>query len=149
MKDSGLHRYDDIIHLSHHVSRKHRPMSRSDRAAQFGAFAALTGHGDAISETGRLTSKKMMISDEVISELNTKLCIINDNIDITPQITVTYFKPDEFKSGGEYVTYTGNIRRIDEVAGQLIFCDETLINIDVICDIVSSEIIFEQDFETL
>ena len=36
-------RYDDIIHLPHHVSETHPRMTRHDRAAQFAPFAALTG----------------------------------------------------------------------------------------------------------
>ncbi len=35
--------YEDIMHLPHHVSKKHRQMSMRDRAAQFSPFAALTG----------------------------------------------------------------------------------------------------------
>ena len=49
------HPYDDIIDLEHHVSRNHPPMPMRDRAAQFSPFAALTGYGDAIAETGRQT----------------------------------------------------------------------------------------------
>ena len=47
--------YDDIIHLPHPVSKKHPRMSAVNRAAQFLPFAALTGYGDAIAETARLT----------------------------------------------------------------------------------------------
>ena len=36
--------YDDIIGLPHPVSRRHRPMSLLDRAAQFAPFAALKGY---------------------------------------------------------------------------------------------------------
>lgn len=43
--------YDDIINFPHHVSKKHKPMSMQSRAAQFGAFAALTGYDEAIERT--------------------------------------------------------------------------------------------------
>ena len=52
------HKYDDIINLPHHVSKKHPQMSLHDRAAQFSPFAALTGHKAAINETARLTDEK-------------------------------------------------------------------------------------------
>ena len=51
------HRYDDIIHLPHHVSASHPQMPLADRAAQFSPFAALTGHGALLQETGRLTEE--------------------------------------------------------------------------------------------
>ena len=43
-------KYDDIIGLPHHVSKRHPRMSQSARAAQFAPFAALTGYEDAIEE---------------------------------------------------------------------------------------------------
>lgn len=45
------HNYDDIIHLTHHISSNHTPMSISNRAAQFAPFAALKGYNNAITET--------------------------------------------------------------------------------------------------
>ena len=44
-------KYAGIIGLPHHVSKKHPPMSISNRAAQFSPFAALTGLDDAMDET--------------------------------------------------------------------------------------------------
>lgn len=44
-------KYDDIIHLPHHVSKRHPQMSMWNRAAQFAPFAALTGYEDAIHES--------------------------------------------------------------------------------------------------
>ena len=135
MSNFELHRYDDIINLPHHVSVKHPPMSRSDRAAQFGAFSALTGHEDAIAETGRLTFKKRELTEYTMQVLNEKLKIIKDNLESLPVVRVTYFKPDELKEGGHYVEFEGRVRRIDEVARLVIFDDETQIQIDSIYNI--------------
>ena len=44
-------KYEDIIHLPHHVSKKYPQMPVSDRAAQFIPFMALTGYEDAVEET--------------------------------------------------------------------------------------------------
>jgi len=43
--------YDDIIHLPHHVSKRHPQMSMGSRAAQFAPFAALAGYEDALRES--------------------------------------------------------------------------------------------------
>ena len=51
--------YDDILHLPHHRSEKHPPMSMGDRAAQFSSFRALAGYEDAIGETARLTDRRI------------------------------------------------------------------------------------------
>ena len=52
-------RYEDIIHLPHHVSETHPPMPRADRAAQFSPFAALTGYEAVIEETARLAEEQV------------------------------------------------------------------------------------------
>ena len=135
MSNFELHKYDDIINLPHHVSVKHSPMSRSDRAAQFGAFSALTGHDDAIAETGRLTSQKRELTEYTMQVQNEKLKIIKDNLESLPMVKVTYFKPDELKEGGHYVEFEGRVRRIDEVAKTVIFTDESQIQIESIYNI--------------
>lgn len=43
-------KYDDILHMEHHVSPTRKPMPLLDRAAQFAPFAALTGYGDQVEE---------------------------------------------------------------------------------------------------
>ena len=70
------HKYDDIINLPHHVSKKHSQMSLHDRAAQFSPFAALTGHKAAINETARLTDEKQLLSEDAIAQLNEQLNLI-------------------------------------------------------------------------
>ena len=136
--------YDDIINLPHHQSAKHKQMSRLNRAAQFAPFAALTGHGAAISETARLTDYLRSISDEddeieleeeIISILNEQIQIIYENISEKPFVEITYFVPDNRKSGGNYVTVSGNVRRIDDYNREIIFTDDLRIPIDEIYSI--------------
>lgn len=59
MSVKDLHSYDDIIHLPHPVSKKHPPMSLSDRAAQFSPFSALTGYDKALEETAELARERV------------------------------------------------------------------------------------------
>ncbi len=50
-------KYDEIMNLPHHVSKKHKPMPMKDRAAQFAPFAALTGLDSQIEQTGDETEE--------------------------------------------------------------------------------------------
>lgn len=50
-------KYQDIINLPHHVSKKHPHMSLEARAAQFAPFAALTGYDEQVAETARLVNE--------------------------------------------------------------------------------------------
>ena len=106
--------YDDIINLPHHVSSTRPQMSMIDRAAQFSPFAALTGYDAAIKETGRLTDEKIELDEEALSNLNMKFQILFEKLDEQPDIAITYFKPDETKSGGAYLTTTDKIKKVDE-----------------------------------
>lgn len=112
-------RYDDIINLPHHVSTKHPHMSIYDRAAQFAPFAALTGYGDAIDETARLTDRQYELDNDELANLELKLNQLQYMIDKKPRISVTYFEADERKAGGKYITVTGNLDRIDTLLGAL------------------------------
>lgn len=51
-------KYDDIINLPHHVSKRYPRMSLYNRAAQFAPFAALTGYEEAIAKVIRDTNAK-------------------------------------------------------------------------------------------
>ena len=61
--------YDDIINLPHPVSKNHPQMPMSNRAAQFAPFAALTGYGEAISETVRENEESFMQEMEEDGEM--------------------------------------------------------------------------------
>lgn len=128
--------YDDILNLPHHRSKKHPHMPLIDRAAQFSPFAALTGHDAAIKETARLTDRKIELDEYEIAALDEKLQIIRTRLKYCPEITVTYFQPDERKAGGEYVTVTGNVKKIDEASKSLVMNDGERILIEDIIELV-------------
>ena len=131
------HKYDDIINLPHHVSKKHPQMSLHDRAAQFSPFAALTGHKAAINETARLTDEKQILSEDVIAKLNEQLNLIKENIGTNQTVTITYFVPDDKKSGGAYISHTGVVKKIDEYNHTVILTDKTVIPIEQISEMQS------------
>jgi len=127
--------YDDMIHLTHHVSTRHPHMAVSDRAAQFSPFAALTGHDAAIKETARLTDERVAIDEYMKDVLNNKLRIILDRIKEHPQIAITYFQQDEKKNGGSYVITAGTVKKINQYERIVVMTDDTEIPIDEISSI--------------
>lgn len=128
--------YDDIINLPHHVSKNHRQMPMEMRAAQFAPFAALTGYDAVINETARLTDQQVELEDYDNERLNRKYAELIENISEHPVITVSYFKPDESKGGGAYVSKTGHIKKVDTYEQQMIMEDDTSIPLAAIVDIV-------------
>lgn len=128
-------RYDDIINLPHHVSavRPHMPMQ--DRAAQFQPFRALTGYEDAVRETARLTEEKPQLTEDEKAILDARLQKLADEIAGQPRVTLTYFQPDKKKAGGEYVTVTGKLKKIDDFEGVLILAEGERIFMEDILDI--------------
>ena len=128
-------KYDDIINLPHHVSTMRHRMSMLERAAQFQSFRALTGYEDAVQETARLTEDRVELTADEKSILDRKLQSLADRISSKPQITVTWFRPDQKKTGGAYVTTTGQLKKLDDYAGALIMMGGERIVIENILDI--------------
>lgn len=131
--------YSDIINLSRPVSKRSR-MSLEQRSAQFAPFAALTGYEGQVKETARLTNKKIEINEELKEILDLKIQLIQEKIKEQPDVTITYFIPDDKKQGGKYKTVTNSVKKIDTYKNEIILIDGTTIAIDEIIDI-SSEII--------
>ncbi len=128
MRDT--HKYDDIIHLPHHVSGRHPQMAPLDRAAQFSSFAALTGHDAAIKETERLTDKKVELDEDSKLLLDEQLQILREHLTERPEIAFTYFRPDERKQGGAYQTIAGKVKKIDEYGHGILLEDGTVLALE-------------------
>ena len=105
--------YDDIIHLPHHVSATRPHMPITDRAAQFSPFAALTKHGEAIVETARLTRERKELTEDAKADIELRLNLLAKQIASQPQVSITYFQPDDVKDGGSYITFAGIVIKID------------------------------------
>lgn len=140
------HAYDDIINLPHPTSPNHPRMPISDRAAIFSPFAALTGHGAAIDEAARLTERKIEPGEDAKEVLDMKQRLLEEADEGEPEVSVTWFKPDEKKRGGSYVTTVGRFKRTDALARVMLLTDGTAIPLDDITDIESGcfSDIFEQ-----
>lgn len=119
--------YDDMIDLPHPISKKHPRMSIRDRAAIFSPFAALSGHGAAIVETARLTDRRMELDEDTKEELDQKQAVLMEHIEEQPEVTVTWFQPDERKEGGAYLTVTGRLKKLDKIRRVLVLTDGTKI----------------------
>ncbi len=135
--NKDLHKYDDIIDLDPPVSKKHPQMSMHNRAAQFSPFAALSGHAAAIQETARLTDRKIDLDEEKKAEINRKLSTILSLKDNPPEITLTYFKADSKKDGGEYLKISGTLKKVDSYSHEIIMSDGTHIHADDIYEVDS------------
>ena len=129
-------RYDEIMGLPHHVSKTRPQMPMSDRAAQFAPFAALTGYDAAIKETGRLTDERIELDVEALSALDMKYQLLMEAHDDAPEVTITYFQPDERKAGGRYVSATGAVKKVDDFERRITMRDGAKIPMD---DVLSIE----------
>ena len=128
-------KYDEIMGLPHHVSKTRPQMPMSDRAAQFAPFAALTGYDAAIKETGRLTDERIELDVEALSALDMKYQLLMEALDEAPEVTITYFQPDERKAGGKYVSATGAVKKVDDFERRITMRDGTRIPMDDVLSI--------------
>ena len=121
----NTHKYDSILHQPYRKSADRPQMSMHDRAAQFAPFATVTGHSDEIKETERLTGTRHVPTEEEAAALDAATQQLMRQLDAgdRPEVTITYFEPDNKKEGGSYQIKTGCLRRIDTVHGYFLFTD--------------------------
>ena len=137
MSEKMSNKYDDIIRLPYPQSTSRQRMSMGDRAAQFSPFAALVGYEDAVEETARLTDEKLELAEDMKAIIDAKLGVIVDKIEERPTVTITYFVPDEKKSGGKYVSVTDKVKSIDALERTITLADKGDISIENIRSIES------------
>lgn len=139
MKLKETHKYDDIIHLSRPESGKRARMSAYDRAAQFSPFAALTGFDAAIEETGRLTDSRIELDEGGKQLLDAQMRDVLAVIDTQPRVTVVWFRYDERKAGGTYVSTTGHVKKVDTYTQQILFTNGERIPLGEVFSVILEE----------
>ncbi len=130
-------KYDSIMKLPHHTSVTRKRMSAEERAAQFAPYAALTGYGDCIIESARLTSERVELDESEIERLDLALrdaCLRSD-----VRVVITYFLADGLKSGGAYIRAVGKIKDIDEYEGVIRMTDGLKIPIYDVINVEESD----------
>lgn len=127
-----MENYDEIINLPHYRSPHRTPMPMENRAAQFAPFAALAGHDEALSETSRLTARRIELTNEEKVKLSKQ---ISSAFEIGKRVKVIYFVPDKAKTGGSYAAVYGIISKIDRIDRTILLDNGTLIPIDNICSV--------------
>lgn len=127
-------KYGDIAGLSRPPSSRPR-MTMSERAAQFSAFAALTGYDELVREQERRTSPKRALSEEENELLNERFALLQQTVSARPRVKFVYFAADEKKEGGAYRTVEGNVKKIESFPAVVTLTDGTKIPVSDICSI--------------
>ena len=135
---TGIHDYSDILLMERPEPRFHPRMPMADRAAQFAPFAALSGFSEVIQEVGRPTDEKRILDEREIDKISRKLTALQSRIKTRPFISVIFFVHDEKKNGGSYLTFSGNLKKIDTYQKQLVFSNGVKIDFEDIFEIRNS-----------
>jgi hypothetical protein len=92
-------------------------MTRLNRAAQFAPFAALSGHEAEIAEAGRLTEQAAELMEDEALRIDEAL---RWALRSAEEVELTYFVPDERKTGGACRSIRGKLRKVLEPEGILL-----------------------------
>lgn len=128
--------YDDILYLKYPLKKKERPLSMTQRSSQFLPFSALVGFEQEIQEKDRKTREKVLLSEEKIIELNEK---INYLLKSPQEIQLTYFRKDQRKEGGEFITLQTRIVRFDLFYRKIYLEQGEIIQMSDIMDIILND----------
>lgn len=109
MSIEPTHRYDDIIDLSRHQSKRHRHMAMEQRAAQFMPFAALAGYEDLLRETAKVRQRHIELGEDAQEALNAQLAEVLAHLGERPRVDMTFFRMDGEGDGGGYQRIEGGV----------------------------------------
>ena len=106
MNIENTHRYDDIIDMPHHQSKRHRSMAMEQRAAQVMPFA---GYEDLLRETAKVRQRHIELGEDAQEALNARLAAVLAHLGEHPRVDMTFFRMDDEGAGGEYQCIEGGV----------------------------------------
>ena len=132
-------KYEEILNAPRWEPRSRVRMPMEKRAAQFQPFDPLEGYSDEVEETARFTDAERWLDETSVELINRQLAELQRRIREQPGVTVTFFEPDDRKSGGAYRTVTGKVKKLDEYGGQMVLTDGTVIPLERILSMETTE----------
>ena len=132
-------KYEEILNAPRWEPRSRVRMPMEKRAAQFQPFDPLEGYSDEVEETARFTDAERWLDETSVELINRQLAELAQRIREQPGVTVTFFEPDDRKSGGAYRTVTGKVKKLDEYGGQMVLTDGTVIPLERILSMETTE----------
>jgi hypothetical protein len=124
--------YEKIINLPRYVSKKHPPMSRNSRAAQFAPFAALSGFENEIKKASLTGEVRIEIDEYKAEELNRKIIYAKEK---SLPVKLTYYDPEANDGHGKYSEAVGSIKEIDRIDESLVLTDRQKIKLENITEV--------------
>ena len=115
----------NIYEIKHFEPKSHPRMSMDKRACQFAPFSALNGFYEKILEKEKEKKSKMLLSSDMLDNLNNK----TNNINKDKLIEITYYKYDN------YITEKGYIKKIDNIEKKIILRNKLEVYFKDIIDI--------------
>ena len=82
-----------------------------------------------------LASRKIKLNEDALAVLNMKFQMLALSLEDEPEVTFTYFKPDDRKAGGAYLTERDVVKKVDTYNRRIQMRNGTCIPMDDIFDI--------------
>ena len=129
--------YEDILGVPHPVSRRHPPMTRGNRAAQFAPFAALAGYEELIQKTARPTEARRELAESARVLLDRRLQELSMHLAEQPYVEIEHFVSEATENCGRYVRTAGRLTGIHFNERQLVLADGMVLAVEDIIALTS------------
>lgn len=90
-----------------------------------------------IAEAERQTEQRRELDEYELDAINRKLCFLSEHLYARPSVQLCYFQEDKKKPGGNYISMTGTVKKMDFLHGTLIMDSGTIIALENIWSIES------------